>query len=127
MQICKECFMNIMASFVLPKGSPYTTSVSEGYVRKKVVHHLGGKMMIYVCRIIEMNAFGLIDYWIASYTKKPYQCLTKKRGRQRQELSRLSLKNCTGAFIVLLFGIVVSFLVLIVELLLNARQLCSHQ
>ena len=57
MQISKECFMNIMASFALPKGSSYTTSVSEGYVCNKVVHHRGGKMMRYVCRIIEMNAF----------------------------------------------------------------------
>ncbi len=73
-------------------------------------------------RVIEMNQFGLIEHWIASYQAMPHQCLAQAAKKQRFETPRLSLKNLTGAFAVLVIGYVVSFLVFVIERLQVARR-----
>ncbi|XP_046648885.1 ionotropic receptor 93a-like [Daphnia pulicaria] len=81
LQIAKEGFMNFIISLALVKHSPYTNSISKG--------------------VIEMNQFGLIEHWIASYQAMPHQCLAQAAKKRRDETPRLSLKNLTGAFAVL--------------------------
>ena len=63
---------------------------------------------------------GLMDYWGQMYRRIPPQCLANTKGaRQKKEpdnnKSRLSLKNLTGAFIVLLVGYALALLAYIFE------------
>jgi hypothetical protein len=69
-----------------------------------------------------MNQFGLIEHWIASYQAMPHQCLAQAAKKRRDETPRLSLKNLTGAFAVLVIGYVISFLVFVFERLQVARR-----
>nr|CAH0101150.1 unnamed protein product [Daphnia galeata] len=108
LQIAKEGFMNFIISFALVKHSPYTDSISKG--------------------IIEMNQFGFIDFWIQSYQATPHRCLSPSVRKKKWETPRLSLKNLTGAFAVLVIGYSVSFLVFIFERLQAARRrLIAHK
>ena len=70
-------------------------------------------------RILEMRAIGLIDIWTQWYQPDVRQCLDEAdkitKTAAQKEPPRLSLKNLTGAFVVLLIGYVVSFLVFLVE------------
>ncbi|XP_057374282.2 ionotropic receptor 93a-like [Daphnia carinata] len=101
LQVSKEGFMNFIISFALAKHSPYTDTISKG--------------------IIDMNGFGLIDHWVQTYQVMPHRCLSRT-ARKRREQPRLSLKNLTGAFVVLLTGYAVSFLVFVVERLHETRR-----
>ncbi len=116
MQVSKEGFMNFLISFALAKGSRYTDSFSEGlnifsYLQKK---SMKVTFISRLHRMMEMNAFGLIDHWIVSNYANPHQCL-KTRGGRKQINSRLSFKNLTGAFALLLFGWGISLLIFLVE------------
>lgn len=67
-----------------------------------------------------MNAFGLIEHWIKFHQAMPHKCLAEAAQKQAAQ-PRLSLKNLTGAFIILLAGYVLSITVFIVEYL-SAKQ-----
>ena len=60
-----------------------------------------------------------MDYWGQMYRRIPPQCLANTKGaRQKKEpdsKSRLSLKNLTGAFVVLLVGYALALLAFIFE------------
>ncbi len=71
-----------------------------------------------------MNAFGLIEHWIASNYANPHQCLKKN---VRKENPRLSLKNLTGAFVVLLVGWGTSFFIFLAERLNKRRSRFANQ
>lgn len=74
-----------------------------------------------------MNAFGLIDYWNDLNFANPYQCLDKKVTKKSSSHPRLSLKNLTGAFVVLLAGYATSLIVFIIEhLVFNWRRYRSN-
>lgn len=67
-------------------------------------------------RLIELNAFGLIEYWMKFHVASPRQCLdTITRHNKQSANPRLSLKNLTGAFVILGFGCMISFLVFVIE------------
>lgn len=67
--------------------------------------------------MIELNAFGLIEYWMKFHAANPYQCLDSSTHRNNKQTSRprLSLKNLTGAFAVLVFGYTISLIIFILE------------
>ncbi|XP_046641479.1 ionotropic receptor 93a-like [Daphnia pulicaria] len=95
-QIAKESFISATASFALPKNSPYTPTINQG--------------------ILELLQIGLIDHWDTWFRPMPPQCNGKPpNGNKTKKLSPLSLKNLTGAFLVLLVGLSLSILVFLIE------------
>jgi ionotropic glutamate receptor len=66
-----------------------------------------------------MRAAGLMDIWTQWYQPDIQKCLTEKdkitKKVSRKESPRLSLKNLTGAFVVLLIGYLVSFVAFLAE------------
>ncbi|XP_046449181.1 ionotropic receptor 93a-like [Daphnia pulex] len=95
-QIAKESFISATASFALPKNSPYTPVISRG--------------------LLELMQIGLIDHWDTWFRPMPPQCNGKPpNGNKTKKLSPLSLKNLTGAFLVLLVGLSLSILVFLIE------------
>ena len=69
-------------------------------------------------RLLEIHQAGLFDYLEGIYRRMPSQCLKNyKTGLKSSKNQRitLSLKNLTGAFIVLLVGLGISFLAFIYE------------
>lgn len=78
-----------------------------------------------------MRNFGLLDLWSKWYQPNPQQFLDTADKMMRQKPSsekgppRLSLKNLTGAFVVLLIGCrLVSFIVFLAE---NILSLCFRK
>ena len=74
---------------------------------------------------MELHSFGLIEHWIKSNRVNPRHCLNAVT-QKRSEHPSLLLTNLTGAFVILVFGYVLSFLVFCVERLMqiNFRALC---
>ena len=74
-----------------------------------------------------MNAFGLINYWNSVNFANPYQCLDQKTKKKSSNNPRLSTKNLTGAFIVLLVGHAASFIAFMFERLVSnwCRYRCN--
>ena len=69
-----------------------------------------------------MQQIGLIDYWDSWFRPMPPQCNGKppnENGSQGNKLTRLTLKNLTGAFIVLSVGLNLSLLAFLCEMLIS--------
>jgi ionotropic glutamate receptor len=67
---------------------------------------------------LELQQIGLIDFWDTWFRPMPPQCDGKPqngKGKNKKKLSPLSLKNLTGAFIVLLVGLTFSLFVFLGE------------
>ncbi|EFX87004.1 hypothetical protein DAPPUDRAFT_235850 [Daphnia pulex] len=101
LQLGKESLVNVMGSFALTKNSKYTTTVNRG--------------------LLEIIEAGLIDYWDVMLRPIPLQCL-KNIGKDSNMLKlkskkppALTLKNLTGAFIILLLGFSLSLLAFLCE------------
>jgi hypothetical protein len=63
-----------------------------------------------------MQETGLLEEWINEFNPVATECLLKKKKNHKGH-RQISLKNLTSAFILLIFGICVSFLVFVVELI----------
>ncbi len=80
---------------------------------------------------------GIIDYWDLWFRPMPLQCLSNiknvykpknsKTSKMKNRPPALSLKNLTGAFIVLLFGFSLSFLAFLGEQILSILNRHSRQ
>nr|CAH0101816.1 unnamed protein product [Daphnia galeata] len=85
LQMARDSYMTVYAVMALQKNSPYTNSVNLG--------------------IMELSQSGLIDYWEILFRPMPRECQGKiQRGFKtpgNNQHPPLSLKNLTGAFIVL--------------------------
>ncbi|EFX82216.1 hypothetical protein DAPPUDRAFT_316861 [Daphnia pulex] len=102
LQLAKEGFLSIAASFALPKNSPYTQTITQG--------------------ILEMQQIGLIDHWDSWFRPMPPQCTGKPQIENKatgNKLTRLNMKNLTGAFIVLLVGLSLSLLAFLCEIIIS--------
>ncbi|EFX82186.1 hypothetical protein DAPPUDRAFT_241335 [Daphnia pulex] len=98
LQLAKEGFTGVTSSFALQKFSPYTQSTTRG--------------------ILELHQTGIIDYWDTWFRPMPPQCNGKPPTGVKSpgnNPSRLSLKNLTGAFLVLLVGLGLSFMAFLFE------------
>lgn len=68
-----------------------------------------------------MRDYGLIEFWTQWYQPDVRQCLVKadkilsRQQHSSDDPPRLSLKNLTGAFAILIGGTILSLLVFIVE------------
>jgi hypothetical protein len=76
-----------------------------------------------------MRDFGLLDIWAKWYQPDIRQCLDKadkmmqlKTPLKKKDLSRLSLKHLTGAFVVLIVGNVFSLIAFLAEIILSYRK-----
>ncbi|XP_046448038.1 glutamate receptor ionotropic, delta-2-like isoform X1 [Daphnia pulex] len=96
-QIAKESFISATASFALRKNSPYTSAISRG--------------------ILELLQIGLVDHWDTWFRPMPPQCNGKPQSgnKKKKTTTPLSLKNLTGAFLVLLVGLSLSILSFLIE------------
>lgn len=65
--------------------------------------------------ITRMREAGLLKYWEIFFQADISQCLTK----QEPPIEPLTLKSLTGAFVILLTGFFLSFLLFVVEVVLN--------
>ncbi|XP_046448145.1 glutamate receptor ionotropic, delta-1-like isoform X1 [Daphnia pulex] len=98
LQLAKEGFTGVTSSLALQKNSPYTQSTTQG--------------------ILELQQTGIIDYWDTWFRPMPPQCNGKPPtgvNSPGNNPSRLSLKNLTGAFLVLLVGLGLSFMAFLFE------------
>lgn len=79
-------------------------------------------------RLLEIMQAGLIDYWDVWFRPMPPQCqeniksfkpIDNKALKTKEKSPALTFKNLTGAFIVLLFGLSLSFLIFLCELIIS--------
>ena len=86
--------------------------------------------ILVIIRIPELRDFGLLDFWAKRFQPDLRQCLDeagkimqpKKSTGRKDSLSRLSIKNLTGAFVVLAVGYLVSFLVFLAEKIVSLKK-----
>ena len=64
-------------------------------------------------RILEMAQFGFIQHWEKTFQTQPDECLTNYN--DIPDKPRISLKNLSGAFLILLVGLPLALLAFIVE------------
>ena len=68
--------------------------------------------------LLALQQTGIIDHWDSWFRPLPPQCKANIRKQSKKTGTKhvaLSLKNLTGAFVVLLIGFSLSFLVFLVE------------
>ena len=70
-------------------------------------------------RTLQMIEVGLMKKWTDQYQPKPYQCLGSNKKEKSGPPPRLSLQNLSGAFLILLFGSIVSIVLLVCEQLVK--------
>lgn len=87
-----------------------------------------------VLRLLEIAQAGLVDYWDLWFRPMPPQCqqniktaLDRKTLKMKDKPPALTLKNLTGAFLVLLFGLGFSFLAFICELIISISNSHIHR
>jgi hypothetical protein len=71
---------------------------------------------------LDLLQTGIIDHWDSWFRPMPRQCMANvKKGYKKRESEHrpISLKNLTGAFIILLIGFSVSFLAFLVEQIIS--------
>jgi hypothetical protein len=78
---------------------------------------------IYSVRILEVQQTGVVDFWDTWIRPMPPQCNGKPQsGNKKKKTTPLSLKNLTGAFLVLSVGLSLSFLAFLVEKVISIRE-----
>ncbi|XP_046448237.1 uncharacterized protein LOC124197028 isoform X2 [Daphnia pulex] len=100
-QLAKEDFNHFFASMSLPKNSRYTDTINKG--------------------LLDLQQTGIIDHWDSWFRTMPRKCMANIKYGYNTETkpSPLTLKNLTGAFIVLLIGSSLSFLAFLCEKILS--------
>ncbi|XP_046641006.1 ionotropic receptor 93a-like [Daphnia pulicaria] len=100
-QLAKEDFNHFFASMSLPKNSRYTDTINKG--------------------LLDLQQTGIIDHWDSWFRTMPRKCMANIKYGYNTETkpSPLTLKNLTGAFIVLLIGSSLSLLAFLCEKILS--------
>ncbi|XP_046632203.1 ionotropic receptor 93a-like [Daphnia pulicaria] len=104
--MAKESFWPGHLYFFLPKKSPYTETINRG--------------------ILRMQETGILGKSIETFNPEVTKCSLKYNVKKSGK-PRISLKNLTSAFTLLLFGICVSILTLVVELIYHLRHFTSSR
>ncbi|EFX82357.1 hypothetical protein DAPPUDRAFT_316873 [Daphnia pulex] len=105
LQMAKGTFMPVVSTFALSKNSPYTKNVNQG--------------------LLELQQTGLIDYWDLWFRPMPPQCTGNVHSgtkMPKNKLMPLSLKNLTGAFLVIAVGLSLSLLAFLGEKMTSIRE-----
>ena len=63
--------------------------------------------------ILELRQYGLIQHWEKNFAPQPNECATKYS--EIPNKPRISLKNLSGAFLLLIVGLSIATLVFIIE------------
>jgi hypothetical protein len=72
---------------------------------------------------LNLQEIGLVNFWDTWFRPMPPQCTGKPQtGNKTKKLSPLSLKNLTGAFVVLLVGLSLSLLAFLCEKIISIRE-----
>jgi hypothetical protein len=72
---------------------------------------------------LNLQEIGLVNFWDTWFRPMPPQCTGKPQtGNKTKKLSPLSLKNLTGAFVVLLIGLSLSLLAFLGEKNVSIRE-----
>ncbi len=72
---------------------------------------------------MEIQQIGVVDFWDTWFRPMPPQCNGKPQsGNKKTKLSPLSLKNLTGAFLVLLVGLSLSLWAFVCEKIISIRE-----
>ncbi|XP_046449207.1 ionotropic receptor 93a-like [Daphnia pulex] len=102
LQMAGDCFLSLPVNFALQKHSPYTETINKG--------------------LLDLLQTGMIDHWDSWFRPMPRQCKANvKKGDKKRETKHMpiSLKNLTGAFLVLSVGLSISFLAFLVEQIIS--------
>ncbi|XP_059352708.1 glutamate receptor ionotropic, kainate 2-like isoform X1 [Daphnia carinata] len=104
LQLARNSYSTLPLAMALPKHSPYTNPISKGF--------------------LELQERGLINYWDLWFRPMPVQCtenfkFSGLQSSRRENHPPLSLKNLTGAFLVLLVGISLAFLAFLCEQIIS--------
>lgn len=117
--LAKKSEYSMPASWAFPKKSLYKENFAQGYLiisrtKQKFEFHF-----LFYRSLAEIFDFGLVNIWTQWYQPDVRQCRNEYRKSPKSDKNRakLSLKNMTGAFVVLLVGIVTSFLILLGEMI----------
>ncbi|XP_032789947.2 LOW QUALITY PROTEIN: glutamate receptor ionotropic, kainate 2 [Daphnia magna] len=103
-QLARDSYSTLPVAMALPKHSPYTNPISKSF--------------------LELQESGLVNHWDLWFRPMPVQCMENfkssrlKSSRSEKHLP-LSLKNLTGAFLVLSVGISVAFLAFLCERIIS--------
>jgi hypothetical protein len=62
-----------------------------------------------------MRETGLLGKWIETFNPETKECSLKSSNKKKNGNSQITLKNLTIAFVLLLLGVFVSFVVFIIE------------
>ena len=73
------------------------------------------QLFVEFCRTMRVREAGFIPKWIKENTADPRQCTDKSNKNDGSDIAPLSLKNLTGAFIVISIGYVASIIILLLE------------
>jgi hypothetical protein len=125
--MASETFWPGHLHFFLPKNSSYTETINRGY---KIMFYLYVTSQIintsccYITSILRMQETGLLGKWVATFNPEAKECLSKNNIKKTGK-PQISLKNLTSAFTLLIFGICVSLLVFLVELIYRVRRFNS--
>ena len=92
-------------------------------------------MLNVTCRVLELQENGLFNYWDLWFRPMPPQCMDNIRSGDRyykpsgdnKDHTPLSLKNLTGAFIVLFVGMSLSVIAFFYELMTSKNAKNSNE
>jgi hypothetical protein len=71
---------------------------------------------------LEIQQIGVVDFWDTWFRPMPPQCNGKPHSGNKTKTSPLSLKNLTGAFLVLLVGLSLSILSFLIEKIISIHE-----
>jgi hypothetical protein len=73
---------------------------------------------------LEIQQIGLVDFWDSWFRPMPPQCDGKPQSgnKKKKTTTPLSLKNLTGAFLVLLVGLSLSLLAYLCEKIISIYE-----
>jgi hypothetical protein len=114
--------------FLLQKKSPYTETINRGLVFLINQTYFKIYKIIYFFHnffsILRMQKTGLLEKWIETFNPETTECLLKNKKNTVNH--RITFKNFTSAFALLLLGVSVSLslVVFIVELIYRLFRLC---
>lgn len=98
------------------KIAPTQKLLIEGIKRSFLYCQIINSDCYNVTSILRMQENGLLGKWVATFNPEAKECLSKNNFK-KTEKPRISLKNLTSAFILLIFGICVSLIVFFLELI----------
>ncbi|EFX82160.1 hypothetical protein DAPPUDRAFT_316758 [Daphnia pulex] len=102
LQIAKEGILTTYGTLVLPKNSPFTKSINQG--------------------LLDLIQTGIINYWDLWFRPMPGKCMRNfQSGFKMPEEKHKphSLKNLSGAFVVVAVGLSLSLLAFLTEMIVS--------